>query len=118
MHLSRTEAVFLEGRVHALPTKSGRPLLRELLDAPLEPGLFWDSPLIRRNRADLSQEACDAERLSVAHNGAMRLYNLLCARQAGDVVAADDWLAECEAWSAGHPPDVWREWNLTTFWER
>jgi hypothetical protein len=48
----------------------------------------------------------------------MRLYNLLCARQAGDVVAVEDWLAECETWSAGHPPDEWREWNLTTFWER
>jgi hypothetical protein len=118
IQLSRAEATFLEARVQALPTRSGRPLLRELLDAPLEPGLFWDSQLIRRNRADLSQQARDAERLSVAHNGAMRLYNTLCARQAGDVVAVEDWLAECEAWSVGHPPDEWREWNLTTFWER
>ena len=118
IRLSRPEAAFLEGRVHALPAQPERPLLRQLLDAPLEPGPFWDSQLVRRNRADLSQEARDAERLSVAHNGAMRLYNLLCARQAGDVAAVEDWLAECETWSADHPPDEWREWNLTAFWDR
>ena len=118
IHLSRPEASFLEGRVHALPAQPGRPLLRQLLDTTLEPGPFWDSQLVRRNRADLSQEARDAERLSVAHNGAMRLYNLLCARQAGDAAAVEDWLAECEIWSAEHPPDEWREWNLTVFWDR
>ena len=101
-----------------MPAQPERPLLRQLLDAQLESGPFWDSQLVRRNRADLSQEARDAERLSVAHNGAMRLYNLLCARQAGDVAAVEDWLAECETWSAEHPPDEWQEWNLTAFWDR
>jgi hypothetical protein len=118
IHLSHAEASFLEGRIHALPSQPGRPLLRQLLDAPLEPGQFWQSQLVRRNQADLSGEARDAKLLSIAHNGAMRLYNLLCARQAGNKVAVDEWSAECDTWSAEHPADEWQEWNLAALWDR
>jgi hypothetical protein len=116
--LSSTDAAFLEARVYALPARPRRPLLRQLLDAQIEPGPFWSSQLVRRNRADLSEEARDAGRLSVAHNGAMRLYNLLCAQQAGESQAVNDWLDECNAWSAQHPPDEWQEWDLSGFWTR
>lgn len=48
----------------------------------------------------------------------MRLYNLLCARQAGNRSAIEEWRAECETWSTQHPSDEWREWRLAPFWER
>lgn len=118
IQLSRAEAVFLEARVHALRGRSGRPLLKDLLENPPEPGPFWDAELIRRNNAELSDEVRDAKRLSVAHNGAMRLYNLLCATQAGDDGAVEAWLAECEAWHLAHPPDEWQDWDLAAFWGR
>jgi hypothetical protein len=118
IRLSRSEASFLEGRIHALPAQPGRPLLRQLLDARREPGPFWHSNLVKRNRADFSEEARDAERLSVAHNGAMRLYNLLCARQAGHTAAIDEWATECDTWSSEHPAEEWQDWNLAGFWDR
>jgi hypothetical protein len=119
--MSRTdtaEAGFLEARIHALPAQPGRPLLRQLLDTRLEPGPFWHSQLVKRNRADLGEEARDAERLSVAHNGAMRLYNLLCARQAGNDAGIEEWTAECETWSSEHPAEEWQEWDPAAFWNR
>jgi hypothetical protein len=120
LELTSAEADFLEDRIRTLTTRAGAPLLRELLDVRVLPGVgeLWDTAPVRNGRADLTEYARDAQRLADAHHGAMLLYNFQCARQFENAAGADDWAARCDAWSARHPPEQWSAWNLDAFWSR
>jgi hypothetical protein len=120
LELTLEEAQFLEDRVRTLSTKVGVPLLRQLLDVGVQPGLgaLWDTAPVRSGRADLTEYARDAQRLADAHQGAMLLYNLLCARQFENASAEEYWAGECDAWSATYPGEQWGSWDLDAFWTR
>lgn len=120
LELTSEEAGFLEDRIRTLTTKAGVPLLRQLLDVPVLPGVggLWDTAPVRSGRAVLTEYARDAQRLADAHHGAMLLYNFRCARQFESAAGEDDWAARCDAWSARHPAEQWGAWDLDAFWSR
>ena len=120
LELTSEEAEFLEDRIRTLTTNAGAPLLRELLDVTVLPGTgeLWNTAPVRSGHVALAEYARDAQRLADAHHGAMLLYNFLCARQFENAEGADNWAAQCDAWSAAHPAERWGAWDLNAFWTR
>jgi hypothetical protein len=116
MNLTSAHAEFLRDRALTIRDRSDRPLLKDLIagDSILPDVPFWD--LAAARAAHLAQLAADAERLSIAMQGAMLVYNARCAELAG--IAVDNWGDRLQSWSLEYPPAYWGDWDLAAFWQR